>query len=373
MKKYLVIAPGYPSNDNIYNNAFVHSRVRQYKERKLDVVVFSLDKKNADNYEYEGVEVVRGNYDRLIELLKNHVFEKILIHFGFKKIIKTVVKYSPDSKLLIWVHGTEALGWYRRLFAFDIKKPHRFFGYIFLNTRQLLFMNRFIRNKKIDTTFIFVSEWMKNILERDSFSKDKIKKYVIIPNVVDNKLFNYVEKKEIDRLKILSIRPYASKKYANDISVNTVLELSNKPFFKELTFTFYGDGKLFDSTLKPIIKFDNVHIHKRFLSQQEISSLHKENGIMLIPTRQDAQGVSMCEAMSSGLVPLTSNNTAIPEYVTEPCGYLTNNYHELADAIEELYHNSDKFLKMSKSTSEFIQSLCSPEVVIKKEIDLILK
>jgi len=373
MEKYLVVAPGYPSNDNIYNNAFVHSRVKQYKERNMDVIVFSIDKKNMDDYEYEGVKVICGNYDKLTELLKNNTFSKILIHFGFKKAIQTIVKSSPNSKLLIWVHGVEALAWYRRLFSFNVKKPHRFLGYIFLNTRQLLFMNRFIRNNKIDKTFIFVSEWMKNILECDSFSKNKIKNYVIIPNVVDDKLFNYVEKNENDRLKILSIRPYASKKYANDISVNAVIELSKKPFFKDLTFSFYGDGKLFESTLKPIMDFDNVKINKRFLSHQEISNIHKENGIMLIPTRQDAQGVSMCEAMSSGLVPLTSNNTAIPEYVCEDCGYLTNNHYELAAAIEELYHDSNKFLNMSKRTSEFIQKLCSPEVVIKKEIDLILK
>lgn len=94
---------------------------------------------------------------------------------------------------------------------------------------------------------------------------------------------------------------------------------------------------------------------------------------MLIPTRQDAQGVSMCEAMSSGLVPLTSNNTAIPEYVYDDCGYLTNNYHELAAAIEELYYDSNLFLEKSKNASKNISELCSPKVVIKKELELILK
>jgi len=92
---------------------------------------------------------------------------------------------------------------------------------------------------------------------------------------------------------------------------------------------------------------------------------------MLIPTRQDAQGVSMCEAMSSGLVPLTSNNTAIPEYCNNEVGYLTNNFEELAGAIEDLYSNSDKFLEMSKMTSKYIQNICGNDIVIKKEIDLI--
>lgn len=371
MNKYLIITPGYPSDSNVYNNAFVHSRVKQYMKRGLPIIVFSLNKETTDNYIYDGVEVIEGGYERLATLLRKENFSKVLIHFGFKKIIQTVINNSPKSQLIIWVHGVEALGWYRRLFVFNKQQPHQFLNYMFLNTRQLLFMNRFIRNDKINKTFVFVSEWMKDILEKDSLSKGKIKNYKIIPNVIDHKLFDYKAKKEEDRLNILSIRPYSSKKYANDLSVKTVLELSKKPFFNELLFTFYGDGKLFDSTLAPLKQFKNIKIVKKFLTQQEIAGIHKKHGIMLIPTRQDAQGVSMCEAMSSGLVPIASHNTAIPEYVNNDCGYLTHDYKGLSDAIEELYNNPKKFLKLSKNASKHIQELCSPEVVINKEIQLI--
>ena len=42
MKKYLVVVPGYPSEQNKYNNAFVHSRVKNYLKNNLDVEVFSV-------------------------------------------------------------------------------------------------------------------------------------------------------------------------------------------------------------------------------------------------------------------------------------------------------------------------------------------
>ena len=129
--KYLIVTPGYPSNNKIYNNAFVHSRVKQYVERNLDITVFSINKSSDTTYTYDGVEVIEGNYNKLSTLLKKEKFSKILIHFGLKKTIQTVIRNSPKSKLIIWVHGVEALGWYRRLFVFDIKKPHRFLGYIF--------------------------------------------------------------------------------------------------------------------------------------------------------------------------------------------------------------------------------------------------
>ena len=92
---------------------------------------------------------------------------------------------------------------------------------------------------------------------------------------------------------------------------------------------------------------------------------------MLIPTRQDAQGVSMCEAMMSGLVPVTSNNTAIPEYVNDDCGYLANNYKELALAIKEMYYDEKKFVNKSKEANKHITKKCSSKIVMNLELAVI--
>lgn len=371
MGKYLVVAPGYPSENNKYNNGFVHSRVVQYKKNSMDVDVFSVTTGKIHKYTYEGVSVYEGCPKEFANFIKENKYDKILVHFGYKKILRPIVKYCPNTPLIIWVHGAEALGWYRRLFAFNIKKPYRFFGYIIINTAQLMYLHKFITNKKVNKKFIFVSNWMKDILEKDSHSKGKITNYEIIPNVIDSDIFDYKEKVESDRLNILSIRTYQSKKYANDLSVKCVQELAKENFFNDLTFTFYGDGRLFNKTLEPLKKFKNVKIYQKFLNHKEISEAHKKNGIMLIPTRQDAQGVSMCEAMSSGLVPVTSNNTAIPEFVPDNCGYLANDYKELALAIKEMYENPKVFLKKSKNASKFIQKKCDSKMAIKSELKII--
>lgn len=370
--KILVLCPGYPSKENLYNNGFIHSRVKNYLANHLDVEVFSVNKRaKYRKYKFEKVLVNEGNYKDLEKFLENNKYDKILIHFAWAKILKTVIKKSKTTKLIIWVHGVEALGWYRRLFLFNIKKFYRFIGYIIVNTKQLFFMHNFIRNKKIDKEFVFVSEWMKDIFENDSFSKEKIINYHIIPNVIDNNVFKYIEKGQEQRLNILTIRPFASKKYANDLTVKAILELQKEPFFNKLSFNIYGDGKLFKSVTKPLEKLKNVKLHKRFLSQSEIAEIHKNNGIMLIPTRQDAQGVSMCEAMMSGLVPITSNNTAIPEFVNKQCGYLANDYHELAQAIKELYNDPEVFLEKSRNAHTQMMKICSPKVVIQNELDII--
>ncbi|EYE89506.1 hypothetical protein Q428_02550 [Fervidicella metallireducens AeB] len=210
---------------------------------------------------------------------------------------------------------------------------------------------------------------MLQITQRDTFTK--IYNYEIIPNAVNTDMFKYLEKDEEKRKKILSIRPYSSKKYANDISIKAILELREKSFFNQMEFALYGKGKYFKKLTKELEGLENVKIYNKFLSQREISQIHKNYGIFLCPTRQDAQGVSMCEAMSSGLVPISSNNTAIPEFVkNKETGILTENYKEIAGALEYLYKNPEEFKKISKSASEWIKEICSHEKIILRELKI---
>ena len=372
--KYLVITPGYPKDGDVANCAFVHSRIINYKKVLDDISVFSFKRKVEYNqYTYEGINVIEGNEAELEKVLLKNEYDKILIHFADRKNMNIILKNRKKAKLLIWVHGVEALGWYRRLFLLDIKHITAYIKYIINNTLQLKMMRNLIIKHQDIIKFIFVSEWMKNVLEHDTVTKGKIKNYAIIPNVIDEEIFKYNKKEENQRFNILSIRSFETKKYANDILVKSILELSKKSNFERYNFSIYGKGKLFKKTIKPLLQFKNVKIEERFLNKNEIVEEHKKNGIFLAPTRQDAQGVSMCEAMSSGLVPVTSKNTAIPEFVKDKeDGYLTNNYKELAQSIEELGNNEKVFLEMSKNASQHIKEKCGRNIVIAKEIELII-
>ena len=64
------------------------------------------------------------------------------------------------------------------------------------------------------------------------------------------KVFEFAQKSKNDRLKILSIRSFNSKNYANDITTKAILELSKKPYFNELSFTICGEGRLWQRTTK---------------------------------------------------------------------------------------------------------------------------
>jgi glycosyltransferase involved in cell wall biosynthesis len=369
--KLFLITNLYPKQEDLYRNAFIHRRVVEYQKRGQEVEILVTSAGERRSYLFEGVTVHEGSKEALTSYLNEQTPDKLLIHFLTPSIMDIFEGLEKKPPLLIWVHGFEALGWYRRCFELGSMGLIKFAAYIPYNMRQMWRMHRFVKKYKNESVqFIFVSNWMKTIMETDA--KVKVEHSQIIPNVVETEKFPWKQKDGSLRSKILSIRPYHSRKYANDITVATILELSKRPIFSELEFTLYGKGKLFKTLTDPLRGFENVKLHETFLNQEEIAKAHSENGIFLCPTRQDAQGVSMCEAMSSGLVVISSDNTAIPEYVHDGVhGFTAKTVLEMADRIEQLYLEPDTFEKLSLQGSNWISEKCCADVVITEEMNLI--
>ncbi|KAM9885978.1 hypothetical protein OXX79_014486, partial [Metschnikowia pulcherrima] len=101
-------------------------------------------------------------------------------------------------------------------------------------------------------------------------------RYSVIHNPVDTTSFSYKTKDPEDRSRILSVRPYASAKYANDSSVAAVELLRNEPEFEQLEFRFVGAGRLFESTVGGSRGLSNVRSDETFSSHSEIARLHKD-------------------------------------------------------------------------------------------------
>jgi len=377
--RFLLISNAYPSSENIYRNGFIHRRVKSYLDKDYKVDVFYLHSSflNADIYTYDGVTVNTGNREHYENFLKINEYDNYLIHFVNPDMYFPIVNNIDNPNITIWIHGFEAENWHRRWFNFlnsksDLVKVLNQAEEYFPN--QLNFLHNIYLEEKINVKFIHISKWFKESVA-DIDAKAIPKKCWIIPNIVDGEIFDYQEKSIDKRTKILSIRPYASKKYANDLSVEAVEILSKTPFFEELEFHFYGDGILFNKVLEPIKKFKNVHINKKFLTQDEITKIHNDFGVFLCPTRWDSQGVSMCEAMSSGLVPVSNNNTAIPEFVTHNFSGLlakSDNSRDIAYQIERLYYNQELFTYLSENAASSIRSIADENVVIDKELDVII-
>lgn len=372
----LIITNAYKDENNQYENGFIHSRVVEYIKRGLHTEVFVLNpKKQKRNYDYEGVSVEVGDSHDLLRKIQELPQATLCVHFISNLICTTLKKVSSKRNVVIFVHGVEALKWNERIFPgmfSSVKSIASFCKYVVSNIYMLPIIRNFLHSTNHNIVLITVSEWMKNIAEKNWKCKGKFQ-WNIIPNIIDAETFKYETKVPSMAKKLLSIRPFTTGKYANDVTIDCVQKLSNTRFFGEIMVKIVGKGPHYHRLTDPVANIPNVLLDNRFLTQKEIIEHHKEYGIFVCPTRQDAQGVSMCEAMSSGLVPVTLYNTAIPEFLPNDKRLICYNSMEMTRLIVYLIENPDEYLELSRKCSSFINEKCGYEATVKKEIDLFLQ
>ena len=370
----LVITPNYPSLENLYYCAFAHSRVKEYLNSGIKVQVASVSNLNwfQTLYNHEGVPVLKCNYEDLKVLLSRHQYKVILTHFVDENLYPIFDGYISNEKLIFICHGPETV--YRYLV--NVTRPYftKPMPYPMQNEamdEKEEWVKRF--SKKDNVEWVFVSDWLKEFSEKELGIKFKHAR--VINNIINEDLFPYKEKKEEDRCKILVIRKFDNIiQHSLDQVVLTILELSRRPFFDKLTFEIYGDGNFYDELIEPIKNIDNVHLHRTFIPNNQISKVHEKSGILLIPSRHDAHAVAMGEGASSGLVVVGSNVTSNPYFMNDKENHTLANpedYIELANIIERLYKNPKEFLEISKRLSKQTRENCCKKKTVQKEVELI--
>lgn len=365
-----ILDANYPGEDNVYGDVFVHVRARAYAEagHTIEVYRFFVPKRT---YTYEGVPVVCcPDVPAINSALEAFVPDVIAIHFYQGWMLRKVLTrhYAP---VVTWVHGFEALWFFRRLFNLTFDKE--FFDYVKYNLIQMVRLRQFVQhaNRHVDRAhFVFVSDWMRRVMETDI--QLRVRACSIIPNPIDAEQFAYIAKRPEHRLRVLLVRSFTSRKYANDLAIEGILRLAQKREFADFTFTIVGKGPLFASLTAPLRGMPNVELREAFLSHDGVKALHDTHGVFLCPTRQDAQGVSMCEAMSSGLVPVTSASTAIPEFVKDQeSGFLTRSPQGIADALLSLHGDPERFTRMSAQAARSVREKASLACIVEQELRLL--
>jgi glycosyltransferase involved in cell wall biosynthesis len=251
------------------------------------VDVFRLRPDDAISYhEFQNVDVVTGSQRALHKLLESGKYRNVLVHFLSPEMWQ-VLKEFPAIRKTIWLHGAEIQPWHRREFNLENEQDRN--KAIRESALRMAFWREMLQPFPENLQLVFVSKYFAEEVFEDLGFRVPEDRYTIIHNPIDTDLFSYQPKPVEQRKRILSIRPYASRTYANDLSVEAILQLAKQPFFNELEFRIIGDGKLFEETLKAVERLPNIIIERRFLNQLEIAELHKEYGIFLVPSRTDTQ------------------------------------------------------------------------------------
>lgn len=395
----LVLTDRYPSPERLYANMFVHQRVLGYQARGLDVAVFVCREGLPEGgYRFEGVDVATGSPEDLRARLLQGGYGCLLVHFLGDAIMDAIERSETPAPIFVWMHGYEAMSWLRRWFFFDLggllrrgrakgtpadpaqpaasgaAAPHKSLGYYARKlTAQVFHLRRlraFLRRHSAQVQVVFVSRWLRGIVSRDVGLPAGLRTHVI-HNPIDTDAFAYVPKTAEQRFKLLSIRSFANRKYANDITVKAIGMLSRKDYFDRLDILVAGDGPLFERVTAPLKRFANVRVQRRFFTQGEMAALYREYGVFLCPTRMDTQGVSMGEAMTSGMVCVSSDNSAIPEFLPGNAGFRTRGARGVADTVDFLVKNAERYAILSENAAAAVRVKCAATDILKQELELI--
>lgn len=370
----LVLTKQYPAYDDLYRYGFLHSRIRAYREQGIGADIFRLGKAKDIGYaEFENIDVVSGPETLLDATLATGQYQHVLVHFLDQRMWSVLKKHLANLKVTVWVHGAEIQVWQRREYEFERMPVQEIIRQKKLSDQRVKLWREVLQTNNLNLQFVFVSQYFAEESFTDIGVRLEQSRYHIIHNYIDSELFRYQPKPVEQRLKLLSIRPYASRKYANDLTVAAIMRLSTMDFFPQLEICLVGDGDLFDELTAPLREFANVRLVKRFMNHAEIAALHRQYGVFLTPTRMDSQGVSRDEAMASGLVPITTAVAAIPEFVDNTCGFVApaEDASAMADAIAQLYNNPALFSQLSGAAAARVRMQSGYEQTIAMEGQLI--
>ena len=367
----IVVADHYPSYDDLYRYMFVHKRATLYKDYGLVADIMRINMWNDSCYrEFEGMNVAEGGAERLAAALDSGV-KNVCVHFMTPYLWSVIKNYLPEISLTVWVHGSDIQPWHRRAYNYTTDEE---IAAAKADTEQRMAFWREVLDsaKHHNVHFVCVSEDFRNAIEED-YKTDVSEIFSVIHNCIDTDMFSYEKKAAEQRFNIMSVKSYSTLTYANDITRQAILLLSNEPEFSQMTFNLYGDGDRFEEDTRGLKKFPNVHLHRGFLTQSQIAEKHKSHGIYIATTRMDTQGVSRDEAMSSGLVPVANAVAAIPEFVDENCGILApaEDAKAVADGILRLVREPELFMTLSENAAKRVRSKTSKEYTISKEVALI--
>ena len=372
--KVAVVVPNYPTPENKYLCAFVHARVKAYRDARIPVdVISAYDYPDWNAYRFEDVDVLRIPIDDLPAVLEHKGYRAIMVHFFDLAFAAALESASlGTTPIILWSHNPETQYWDWPLFA-----SRYFEDPVQITPEQRTeFEARDQALARFDAmpnvSWVFISDAQ---LERArELTGCAFSRAHVIPNVVDEHVFSFRPKSADLRRRVLVVRKFDNvSTYAVDIDVAAIVELSKRECFADMEFDFFGTGDFYDKLVEPLAGFDNVTLHKRFATREEIAYAHQDHGIALFASRYDSQGVSMCEAAMSGLAVVASDIPAARTFLPQEEGLLCDveDAKAYADCIERLYNDPEQFQKSAAACHEHVAGLCGRNATIARELELL--
>jgi len=360
-----VVSSRYPSPHSPYEYAFVHTRVKQYLAKGEQVTVLVPAKERAA-YEFEGVRVHRMPVAEMPAILGQHEVAMLhLLHVSYVPERDGSLIYEflwrEQQPTVMFVHGIEVqkvflarreqIHWLQPR-SIAVSLYHDFFQIPKMRRHLVRFLEAHPRVR-----FVAVSRWMLAEVKRN-LGLDLSAKAEIIPNGINTQLFAFKDRWAF-RQRLLTIRPLIlGGKYAVDLALETMRYVP-----PSISLDIYGRGPHAAKIRDRIQAYGlqrQVRLSEGFFAHPELPQVHEGHGIYYAVTRMDAQGVSMCEAMASGLPVVSFAICGIPEFVHHgQTGLLIPPYdvRRAAEAIQALVEDPNLYRRLAEGARRFAESI----------------
>lgn len=304
---------------------------------------FLLSQKLLD----EGFEVIYitdnskviDNYKGRIEYWKSKSFFKSCLFF-----ISIILKEKKFDSVILNFRATN----FSFLFYFFSRK-------VIVISQSDFFPNNFFSKIKSSLKFLFahevvtISNYMKEKLVNKFYfiSKNKIS---VFHNSIEIKKFeSSFSKPNNDDLK-LDFSDVKRLIFVGNLEYHKGFDLLIASFIKfnskNVQLKIIGDG-----TLKKLIPFNNKNIiHLGRLSHQMVMEEIAQNHFIILPSRKEAFGQVIIEAMSVGTVPLSAKNIGASELIDNfQSGFLFDDVSEALNFIEQM--SFEHYLKLKENVT----------------------
>ncbi|MBS7787519.1 glycosyltransferase family 4 protein [Flavobacterium sp. CYK-55] len=362
--KIAILTSRYPKPEQPYNHMFVHIRSLYFKSQNQDVTVLVPSSEKTE-YIIDDIRVLCDSTSNIANQLDQYdvTYLHLLQLYPFSAADGSIVydRLKKNNKAFaIYLHGSEVQRYQQYGFDFDwsIKQMIKFF---YKNVYVIPKMRRFLiqTQSRPNTIIIFPSLWMKQNAEENL--RMKINNYTIIPNGIDTDFFGTPKTIATNPRRLVSIRSFSSKVYN---ILDSIMVLEKLP--KDYTLTIYGEGFLIPYYLR-VIKQKNleerVTIIPKFLDREAMKQVFLSYDLFISTTLFDSQGVTMLEAMSSGLLVAAYDNSSRKEFIKDNVtGILGRDVIDLANKIVHITQQQEVFNAIISNGQEYIKQINVPVV-----------
>ena len=179
------------------------------------------------------------------------------------------------------------------------------------------------------------------------FLKEKISKYVpdtrkimIVPNIIDNTIFTYREKKSTDAIVFTAIASW--NRYKLPHLFTEALERISKVSPKKIILNFIGEGEFLENIKRK--KWSFTVYYQGNLGRPQVATMLHDSDFFLHASQIETFSIVTAEALLTGTPVIASRVGAIPELVNEKNGVITGNTIEewqnaIANAFSSRFNN----------------------------------